>query len=134
MEQVKVYLYREKDGSYSCYDDGSTINYGLIGEGETAEDAIAEWEALYGAMKQSYARVNMPFVEAEFTYVYDIPSLIAYYGSLLSYKGLAKITGIRAAQLAQYAAGSRTPTPPTIAKIQEGMHLFAKELLELKLT
>lgn len=55
------------DGSYSCYvDEKASLNYGLIGEGSTGQEAINEWGAVYEAMKESYSKDGRPFVEAEF--------------------------------------------------------------------
>jgi transcriptional regulator with XRE-family HTH domain len=75
----------------------------------------------------------MPFVEASFTFVYDVPSFLSYYGGLISFKGLAKLTGISAAQLSQYATGYRYPSQKTTAKIQEGLHTIAHELSQVVL-
>ena len=134
MEQVKAFIAREKDGTYSIFvDDKAPINYGLVGEGNTVEEAIAEWNKTYEAMKQSYAEDNMPFVEAQFSFVYDVASFLAYYGGLLSFKGLAKLTGVSAAQLSQYATGYRNPSPKTTARIQQGLHSLARDLSQIAL-
>jgi len=134
MVQAKVFICREADGSYSCYvDDKAPINYGLVGEGATVQEAIADWNGTYEAMKRSYAEDNMPFVEAEFTFTYDVPSFLAYYGGLITFKGLAKLTGISAAQLSQYATGYRNPSPKTAAKIQNSLRSFANELSQVAL-
>jgi predicted RNase H-like HicB family nuclease len=134
MVQVKVYIAREKDGTYSAYvDDKAPINYGLIGEGKTVQEAINEWNAVYESMKKSYAKDNMPFVEAQFTFVYDVPSFLSFYSDMISLKGLAKLTGISASQLSQYATGYRYPSPKTTAKIQQGLHTIANELSRVAL-
>ncbi|MDE6235336.1 MAG: helix-turn-helix domain-containing protein [Muribaculaceae bacterium] len=134
MEKVKAYIAREQDGTYSIFTDAKApINYGLIGEGATVEEAIDEWNRMYEGMKASYAKDGIPFVEAEFTYVYDVASFLAYYGSLISFKGLSRLTGISAAQLSQYATGYRNPSPKTTARIQEGLHTLAKELSQVSL-
>ena len=134
MIQVKVYIVREKNGAYSMYaDDKAPLNYGLVGEGNTVEEAIADWNGTYEAMKESYAEKGLDFVEAQFSFVYDVPSVLAYYGSLLSFKGLAKLTGVSAAQLSQYSTGYRNPSPKTTAKIQNGLHAIAKELSQVAL-
>lgn len=134
MEKVKVYVCKEMDGSYSCYvDEKSKLNYGLIGEGRTVQEAINEWHAVYEAMKESYSRDGKSFVEAEFNFVYDVPSFLAYYGALITFKGLSKLTGVSAAQLSHYATGYRNPSPKTVLKIQEGLRAFAAELSQVSL-
>jgi transcriptional regulator with XRE-family HTH domain len=52
---------------------------------------------------------------------------------MISIKGLAKITGISASQLSQYATGYRYPSPKTTAKIQQGLHTIANELSRVAL-
>lgn len=134
MLQVKVYIVREKDGTYSMYaDDKAPLNYGLVGEGSTVEEAIADWNGTYAAMKESYAEKGLDFVEAQFTFTYDVPSFLSYYSGLISFKGLAKLTGISAAQLSQYSIGYRNPSPKTTAKIQAGLHMIGKELTQVNL-
>ncbi len=134
MVKAKVYICRESDGSYSCYaDEKAHINYGLVGEGSTVKEAIDDWIGTYEAMKQSYADKGLEFVEAEFTFAYDVPSFLAYYGGLITFKGLSKLTGISAAQLSQYATGYRNPSPKTTAKIQNRLHSFANDLSQVEL-
>ena len=134
MVKVQAFVCREKDGTYSiCADEKAPINYGLIGEGKTAQEAIDEWNTMYEAMKSSYEKEGRPFVEASFTFAYDLPSFLSYYGNLITFKGLAKLTGISAAQLSQYATGYRNPSPKTTAKIQSGLDAFVKELSQVVL-
>lgn len=134
MEKVRVYVCKEADGTYSCYvDEKSNINYGLIGEGSSVKEAIDEWNAVYESMKKSYEKDGMPFVEANFEFTYDVPSFLSYYGGLITFKGLAKITGISAAQLSHYATGYRHPSPKTVLKIQHGLRSLASELSHVSL-
>lgn len=132
MKKTKVNLYREKDGSYSCFMD-SDLPYSLIGEGVTAKDAMDEWLHSYEDMRGNFEKRSEPFVESEFQFVYDVPSMLNYYAGKLSFAGLSKITGISAAQLSQYAHGYRNPSAKTSEKIQNALHLFGTELTELVL-
>lgn len=70
MKQVTVQLLREADGSYSCYvNDNQELNYGLIGEGNTAKEAMDNWMACYEAMKEAFKDgKHGEFVEAEFRF------------------------------------------------------------------
>ena len=134
MQKVKAYICKEKDGSYSIYvNEKAPINYGLIGEGNTVQAAIDEWHATYAEMKKSYAERGIDFVEADFEFAFDVPSFLEYYGRMITFRGLAKLTGISASQLSQYANGYRHPSPKTTAKIQTGLHNFATELSQVTL-
>lgn len=134
MKPVKVYLVRESDGTYSSYmDDKANLPYGLVGEGTTVAEAMAEWNQAYNDMRALFDEEGKEFVEAQFSFVYDVPSFLLYYAGKLTYAGLAKLTGISAAQLSQYANGYRNPSPKTTEKIQNALHAFGKELSQVQL-
>jgi len=134
MNTVKVYIVRENDGTYSSYmDDKANLPYGLVGEGATVAEAMAEWNQAYNDMKKLFAEEGKEFVEASFTFAYDVPSFLLYYAGKLTYAGLSKLTGVSAAQLSQYANGYRNPSPKTTEKIQTALHAFGNELSQLQL-
>ena len=134
MRTVRVFIERGKDGSYGAYmPDDNSLSYGVIGDGATAADAIADFKAVYEDMKQAAQAENREFEGVDFAFSYDLHSFLVYYADLISYKGLARLTGISAAQLSQYVSGYRTPSPKTTAKIQTALHAFGKELSQLRL-
>lgn len=134
MKTVRVFIERGKDGSYGAYmPDDNHLGWGVHGDGSTATDAIAEFKSEYEDMKSFFKEEGKPFEEAEFVFSYDLPSFLLYYADLISYKGLAKLTGLSASQISQYVSGYRTPSPKTTAKIQTALHAFGKELSQLEL-
>lgn len=134
MKTVRVFIERGKDGSYGAYmPDDNNLSYGVIGDGATAADAIADFKAEYEDMKSFFKEEGKPFEEVNFAFSYDIPSFLVYYADILSYKGLAKLTGVSAAQLSQYISGYRNPSPKTTQKIQNALHAFGNELSQLQL-
>lgn len=134
MRTVRVFIERGKDGSYSAYmPDDNNLTYGVIGEGTTAAEAIDDFNNSYEDMKASHQRRGKEFEEVKFAFSYDLPSFLVYYADLISYKGLAKLTGVSAAQLSQYISGYRTPSPKTTEKIQNALHAFGNELSRLQL-
>ncbi|OKY84266.1 MAG: DNA-binding protein [Bacteroidales bacterium 52_46] len=134
MKTVRVFIERGKDGSYGAYmPDDNNLGWGVHGDGATANDAIADFMAEYEDMKSFFKEEGKPFEEVEFAFSYDLPSFLVYYADLISYKGLAKLTGISAAQLSQYISGYRNPSPKTTEKIQSALHSFGQELSQLQL-
>ncbi len=134
MKSVKVFIERAKDGTYSAYmEDVMQLPYGLNGVGNSVQEAIADWNKCYEEMKEFFASKGEPFTEAQFSYAYDVPSFLLYYAGKLTYAGLAKLTGVSAAQLSQYANGYRNPSPKTTEKIQSALNAFGKELSLLQL-
>lgn len=134
MKTVRVFIERGKDGTYGAYmPDDNNLPYGIIGDGDTAASAIADFKAEYEDMKDFFAEEGKPFEEVNFAFSYDLPSFLVYYADLISYKGLAKLTGVSAAQISQYISGYRTPSPKTTEKIQTALRTFGKELSQLQL-
>lgn len=134
MKTVRVFIERGKDGSYGAYmPDENNLSYGVIGDGDTAAAAVADFKAVYEAMKESYQEEGRPFEEVDFAFSYDLPSFLVYYADLISYKGLSKLTGIAPAQLSQYISGYRSPSPKTTQKIQAALNSFGNELSQLQL-
>lgn len=130
MNKVKAFIERGNDGSYAVYVDldDETLNYGIHGEGKTAEEAIEDFKISYDGMKEYHAKKEKAFVEAEFNYVYDIASFLSYYSKFLSLAGLQRITGVNQGQLSHYLTGHRKPSPKTVEKIEKSLHQFAEEI------
>lgn len=134
MKKVRVFIERAKDGYYSAYmPDDNNLSYGVVGEGSTAAETIADFIGVYEAMKESFRAEGRKFEEVEFVFSYDLASFLVYYADLISYKGLAKLTGVSPAQLSQYVSGYRKPSPKTTQKIQNALHTFGNELSHLQL-
>ena len=113
--------------------DDNGLTYGVSGNGKNAVEAMADFVATYEAMKDSAKEEGWYFEEVNFVFSYDLPSFLIYYADILSYKGLAKLTGISAAQLSQYNSGYRHPSAKTTKKIQTALNTFGKELSQLQL-
>lgn len=133
MKTVRVFIERGNDGTYGAYmpdDDG--LNYGIIGDGNTVEEAKQDFMNVYEAMKEGFHEDGKYFEEVNFAFSYDVPSFLRYYCNIFSFAGLSRITGISAAQLSQYANGYRNPSKRTEEKIQKSLCAFGEELTKLQ--
>ncbi len=83
-------------------------------------------------MKLSYQTKKLNFVEAQFNFVYDTASFLAYYSKFLSLSGLQRITGVNQGQLSHYVTWHRKPSPKAVKKIEESLHNFAKEIAQVR--
>lgn len=133
MEKVKAFIERTDNGIYSVYVDlaNNSLNYGIHGTGNTAAEAIADFNSAYSLMKNVYQQKNMKFVEAKFDFVYDTASFLAYYSKILSLAGLQRITGVHQGQLSHYLNGHRKPSQKTVLKIEKSLHDFANEISQI---
>lgn len=129
MKDVRIFVERASDGSYSAYmPDDNGLDYGLVGTGFSAEEAIADIKEAYQGMKEHYISEGKYFEEINMIFNYDVSSFLAYYSSKLTLAGLEKITGVAQGQLSHYVTGRRSPSPKTRAKIEAALHEFAKDL------
>jgi hypothetical protein len=134
MIKVKAFIERARNGKYSVYSDSdeNRLDYGIIGEGDTAKDAIIDFAGCYEDMRLSYKRQGKSFVEAEFNFEYDMAAFLNYYSKALSLAGLSSITGINQQQLSHYATGRKRPRPKTIHKIEYSLQNLSKDLSQVR--
>ena len=134
MLKIKAFIERGNDGSFGVYVDldETRLNYGIIGDGNTVKEAIADFYGCYEDMKKSFEKDNQFFREAVFTFHYDTASFLSYYTNYFSLAGLSRLTGIHQEQLSHYVNGTRNPSKQTIQKIDHSIHTFAKNLSQVQ--
>lgn len=134
MITVKAFIERTNNGKYSVYSDSedNRLDYGIIGEGITAEEAKIDFAGCYEDMRLSYKRQGKAFIEAEFVFEYDMAAFLNYYSKALSLAGLSRITGINQQQLSHYATGRKRPRPATIHKIEYSLQNLSKDLSQVR--
>ena len=134
MTKVKALIERGNDGTYGVYVDleDNTLNYGLIGDGNTVNEAIEDFEASYIEMKEIYEEEGKPFVEAEFEFHYDTASFLNYISKKITLAGLQRITGVNQGQLSNYLNGYRRPSKRTIQKIESSLQSFGREMSQIQ--
>jgi hypothetical protein len=133
MNKVKAFIERGNDGTFGVYVDleDETLNYGIIGNGNTVEEAIEDFNAGYLEMKELFEEKSKPFVETDFEFHYDTASFLSSYSHILSLAGLSRLTGLNQGQLSHYVTGRKKPTRKTVEKIQNSIHSFGKELCQV---
>ncbi|GAB6394572.1 MAG: hypothetical protein MdMp024_0884 [Bacteroidales bacterium] len=72
-KKVRAIIEKCKDGGYSVYPDwGKTKSmYSIIGEGDTKEESVADFQTAYKEMKAYYAEIGEIFQEVEFVFYDD---------------------------------------------------------------
>ena len=127
MKKVKVIIEKAASG-YSAYMDDTPLDYSCLGEGKTVEETVADFNAAYAEMRDHYQRNNKRFQEVQFEFFYDTASFLQEYVKAFSLAGLERITGVNQTQLGHYLHGRSKPSRKTIAKIEKGVHDFARNL------
>ena len=134
MIKVKAFIERGNDGTYGVYVDleENRLNYTVIGDGKTVEEAVEDFEGCYEDMRKSFEKDNQYFQEVEFEYYYDTASFLEFYTTFFSLAGLSRLTGIHQGQLSHYVTGVRKPSKQTIKKIDTSVRHFAKSLNQVQ--
>ena len=126
--KIDAIIERADDGTYSIYSDAEDLDYLITGTGKTVSEAKKIFEGGYEDTRRYYAKEGKPFTEVEMVYKYDMASFLAYYSKVISLAGLSRLTGINQQQLSHYVTGRRNPSPKTVAKVEDAIHLFAQDL------
>jgi len=127
MKRIKAYV-EKSDYGFSVYMEDNDLDYGIIGEGKTATEAINDFRQAYEEMRDFYKGEGKDFEEVDFEFVYDIASFLQYYAFAFTLAGLERITGVNQRQLSHYINGVSKPTRRTIEKIEDGIHNFSRDL------
>lgn len=131
--QVKATIERGDNGTYDVTMEYlSQIPFGLLGQGNNVEEAIADFYNSYNEMKSFLAEKGELYPPLEFHFVYDIPSFLKRYAYAFSLAGLGRITGINERQLSHYINGIRKPSLKTTLKIEQKLKEFAGEIAMLQ--
>ena len=131
MKRIKAYV-EKSDYGFSVYMEDNDLDYGIIGEGKTATEAINDFRQAYEEMREFYKDEGKDFEEVNFEFVYDIASFLQYYAFAFTLAGLERITGVNQRQLSHYINGVSKPTRRTIEKIEDGIHNFSRDLSMVK--
>ena len=132
MKKVKAFIERGNDGTYGVYMDNESLDYGLVGDGKTVNEAISDFYECLKEMKELYADEGKYFVEAEFEFCYDTASFLNYYSKFFSLAGLSRLTGIHQGQLSHYLTGHRRPSSKTVEKIEYSLQAFGREISQVE--
>lgn len=131
--QVKATIERGDNGTYDVTMEYlSQIPFGLLGQGNNVEEAIADFYNSYNEMKSFLVEKGEVYPPLEFHFVYDIPSFLKRYAYAFSLAGLGRITGINERQLSHYINGIRKPSLKTTLKIEQKLKEFAGEIAMLQ--
>jgi len=132
--KVDAFIEKGLDGTYDVHfgEDTKGLTFGLLGQGDTVQEAVDDFCNSRDEMKDLYAETGKSFPDnLEFNFKYDTASFLAYYSKFLSLAGLQRITGVNQGQLSHYVTGRRKPSPKTVAKIEKSLHAFAKEISQV---
>ncbi len=130
--KITAIIERGKDGSYGIYVQNNPLPFGVIGDGKTVEEAIADFTNSIAEMRVYYQEQGKAFPEFDVEYKYDTASFLQQFAYAFTLAGLERITGINQRQLSHYINGVRHPRRTTVTKIENSLHSFGKQIAKIK--
>ena len=132
MKAIAV-IERGADGTYGVFIESDNVPFGVLGDGKTVAEAIADFNNSLEEMRAYYAEEGKEFPQdLEFEFKYDTASFLQQYAYAFTLAGLERITGINQRQLSHYINGVRKPSEKTTQKIEERLHNFGSEIASVR--
>ena len=129
--RVKAFVEKGGSKSFACRLDDVFPKRLAVGYGTTASEAMDDLKAVFAEYDEMDGTDN--FAKLELEYCFDIGSLFDFY-DFLKIEGIAKLTGIKASILRQYASGVRTPKDDKLQQIKQGLMKAAEQLNSVALS
>jgi len=125
---------RGKDGTFGIFTPD--INSTIIGEGNTVEEAKADFENSVREIFQFYEEdgIEIPdeLKDVQFVYKYDIASMFNYY-NWINVSKFARRAGVNPSLMRQYKKGKTYISDNQKRKIESVLHTLGNELAAIKL-
>ena len=125
---------RSKDGTFGIFTPD--IDHTIIGDGNTVEEAKADFENSVQEMILSYTETDKEIPDElkdiQFVYKYDIASMFNYY-DWINVSKFARKAGINPSLMRQYRMGKTYISENQINKIKNTLHSLGDELASIKL-
>ncbi len=120
------------DGTYGVFIESDNVPFGVIGDGKTIAEAVADFNNSVEEMRVYYAEKGKEFPQLEFEFKYDTASFLQQYAYAFTLAGLGRITGVNQRQLSHYINGVRKPSEKTTRKIENSLHKFGAEIAAVR--
>lgn len=125
--ELKAFVEKASNTSYSCCAEQAVGNCLLVGYGKSAREAIEDFYVSYSELKEMNAERGQQTPDIQVSQTFDVGSLFNYY-NFLSIEGMARISGIKASVLRQYASGVRRPKPERLSMLEDGLRIASQQL------
>jgi predicted RNase H-like HicB family nuclease len=132
MKTITIIVERSEDffGAYAENVEG------IYGGGNTIEEVKQSILEAIELLKEYNKDENVPSIlkgEYELVYKYDTESFLKYYKGILTNSAISRLSGINPTLIQHYASGLKKPRKAQREKLENALHAFGKELIEVRL-
>ena len=129
-----IVILEKSENNYSAYIpalDGCVATGDSLDE--TKQRIVEAVEFHLDGMKEEGLEIPESFQnDYHFSYKIDIESLFDWFSGVLTKSGVSKLTGMNQSLLSQYANGIKKPSSKQSKKIEQAIHSFGEELLNIQ--
>ncbi len=125
--KVNIIFEMAKDGGFSCFMKEDIPDFGLLGYGNTPQEAKADMLSAYEEIKDVLIEEGKTPAELEFVYHYDMKSFFEYF-DFLNVSKVAERAGINPSLMRKYTSGVANAGEGQYVKLQKAIHSIAHEL------
>lgn len=116
-----------KDGGCSCFMQEDVPDFGLLGYGNSPQEAKADMLQAYEEIKKVLREEGKTPTELEFVYHYDMKSFFEYF-DFLNISKVAERAGINPSLMRKYTSGVANAGEGQYIKLRKAIHSMACEL------
>jgi len=129
-----IVILEKSENNYSAYIPALD---GCVATGDsldaTKQRIVEAVEFHLDGMKEEGLEIPESFQnDYHFSYKIDIESLFDWFSGVLTKSGVSKLTGMNPSLLSQYASGIKKPSSKQTKKIEQAIHSFGEELVNIQ--
>ncbi len=125
---ANIIVEQTNDGYFSCFVQEEIPYVGLLGYGETSEEAINNLKTFYEESKSELAKEGKMLPELEFVVHYDMPSFFSRF-NFLNQSKIAERAGINPSLMRKYTSGVANAGKKQYEKLHAAVQALATEML-----
>ena len=129
-----VVILEKSDNNYSAYIPELD---GCIATGDNIQETVNNIEEavefhLAGLKEEGLDIPELFKNDYKFIYKIDFESLFDWFSGVLTKSGISKLTGMNQSLISQYANGIKKPSTKQTKRIEQAIHSFGEELLNIQ--
>ena len=117
--KANIIIEQTKDGYFSCFVEEELPYVGLLGYGDSSQEAIDDLISTYTQLKEDLKAEGKDLPDLEFVVHYDMPSFFNRF-NFLNQSKIAEKAGINPSLMRKYTSGVARQTPYCSAGPRKG--------------
>ena len=126
--KANIIIEQTKDGYFSCFVEEELPYVGLLGYGDSSQEAIDDLISTYTQLKEDLKAEGKDLPDLEFVVHYDMPSFFNRF-NFLNQSKIAEKAGINPSLMRKYTSGVARAGQKQYDKLHTAVQTLAKDML-----